>query len=249
MLEIIPAIDIIEGKCVRLSQGDYSRQKLYDVNPLEMAKRFEDIGVKRLHLVDLDGAKASEPRNLSVLESISSHTFLSIEWGGGIKSSEALTSVFESGADYAICGSIAIRQPELFSLWLKEFGSERIILGADVRDDKVAINGWQDDTPLSIDSLIQLFLPEGLSQVICTDISRDGMLQGPSFELYRRLSDAFPSIIFAVSGGIGSIEDLRALDAQGIKRVIVGKAIYENRISLPQLAEEFLLRQPETSEQ
>ena len=235
MIEIIPAIDIIGGKCVRLSQGDYARQKQYDVQPLEMVRSLEEIGIRRLHLVDLDGAKASVPRNLSVLEEIAANTFLSVEWGGGIKSQEALQAVFDAGASYAICGSIAVKKPELFADWLGTFGAEQIILGADTRNGFVSVNGWQEDSPLSIDELIDSFLPSGLSQVICTDIERDGMLQGPSFELYQRLAEKYPTVTFTVSGGIGSLDDIRRLDAAGLPRVIVGKAIYEGRISLKEL--------------
>ena len=235
MIEIIPAIDIIGGKCVRLSQGDYARQKQYDVQPLEMVRSLEEIGIRRLHLVDLDGAKASVPRNLSVLEEIAANTFLSVEWGGGIKSQEALQAVFDAGASYAICGSIAGKKPELFADWLGTFGAEQIILGADTRNGFVSVNGWQEDSPLSIDELIDSFLPSGLSQVICTDIERDGMLQGPSFELYQRLAEKYPTVTFTVSGGIGSLDDIRRLDAAGLPRVIVGKAIYEGRISLKEL--------------
>ena len=235
MIEIIPAIDIIGGKCVRLSQGDYTRQKQYDVQPLDMVRSLEEIGIRRLHLVDLDGAKASEPRNLSVLEEIAANTTLSVEWGGGIKSQQALQAVFDAGASYAICGSIAVKKPELFADWLGTFGAERIILGADTRSGFVSVNGWQEDSPLSIDELIDAFLPSGLSQVICTDIERDGMLQGPSFELYQRLAEKYPMVTFTVSGGIGSIDDIRRLDAAGLPRVIVGKAIYEGRISLEEL--------------
>ena len=239
MIEIIPAIDIIEGQCVRLSQGDYTRRKSYSSDPLDMARRFEDIGARWLHLVDLDGAKADGPRNLHVLESIAAHTSLSIEWGGGIKSSESLTSVFSSGAHSAVCGSIAIRKPELFMQWLRDFGGERIILGADVRGEMVSISGWQEDTTLTIDSLVRQMQPQGLTNVICTDISRDGMLGGPSTGLYRRLVNTYPDIIFTASGGIGSTDDLLALERIGMKRAIVGKAIYENRISPEQLAEAF----------
>lgn len=237
MVEIIPATDIIGGRCVRLSQGDYARSRVYDASPLDMALRFQDAGVRRLHLVDLDGAKASQPMNLTVLEEIATHTNLDIEWGGGIKSRAALDDIFSAGAGHAICGSIAVRQPEMFSEWLNVFGSERIVLGADARNGRIAVNGWLEESTLSIDDLVKQFIPDGLTQVICTDISCDGMLTGPSFDLYARLQEAFPDIVFTVSGGIGSMDDIRRVDALGLPRVIVGKAIYEGRITLDDIKE------------
>lgn len=236
MIEIIPAIDLIDGRCVRLSQGDYDRQRTYDASPLDMARRFTDAGVRRLHLVDLDGAKAARPCNLHVLETIVSATDLDIEWGGGIKDREALSSVFSAGAGHAICGSIAVRQPDDFRAWLEEFGGDRIILGADVREGRVAVSGWLEDSAQTVDALIDAFLPYGLSEVICTDISRDGMLNGPSFDLYTRLQAAYPTVTFTVSGGISSMEDIRRLDALGLPRVIVGKALYESRITLDEIS-------------
>lgn len=232
MIEIIPAIDIIDGRCVRLSQGDYDRKTIYDASPLSMAREYAAIGVRRLHLVDLDGAKSGEPRNLDVLREIAKENLLKIEWGGGIKSRDALLKVFEAGADYAIVGSVAVKKPELMEQWLSEFGGEKIILGADVRDGKVAVNGWLEDSPLTIDDLILRFRPYGLKEVIVTDISKDGMLSGPSTELYAALERKYPDIIFTVSGGISSIADIREMDVIGLPRVIVGKAIYEGRISL-----------------
>ena len=237
MIEIIPAIDIIGGRCVRLSQGDYERQTTYDATPVEMARRYAEAGVKRLHLVDLDGAKAGHPCNLETLRDVARTGLLSIEWGGGIKSREGLEDVLEAGADYAIIGSLAVKKPELMEQWLQEFGGERIILGADIRDGKVAVNGWLEDSPLSVDDLIDRFLPFGLREVICTDISKDGMLQGPSTDLYLRLVRKYPQIVFTVSGGISSVSDIRRLNDLRLPRVIVGKAIYENRISLEALKE------------
>ena len=216
MIEIIPAIDIIGGRCVRLSQGDYDRQSVYDASPLDMALRYQDAGIRRLHLVDLDGAKASCPCNLHVLEEIATRTTLDIEWGGGIKSRTALDDIFSAGAHHAICGSIAVREPEQFADWLHTFGSERIILGADARDGQVAVNGWLEESPLTIDALIRTFLDDGLTQVICTDIRQDGMLAGPSFDLYTRLQTTFPTLVFTVSGGVGSVNDLRRADALGL---------------------------------
>ena len=235
MIEIIPAIDIIDGRCVRLSQGDYGRRKVYDVTPEAMAGQYAASGVRRLHLVDLDGAKAGEPRNLPSLRAIAGIGGLKIEWGGGIKSRDALEAVFDAGAHYAIIGSLAVKQPELMERWLAEFGGERIILGADLRDGKVAVNGWLEDSSLSIDDLIERFVPFGLKEVICTDISRDGMLQGPSTELYVGLAARYPGIELTVSGGISSVADIKELDARALPRVIVGKAIYEGRITLDEL--------------
>ena len=237
MIEIIPAIDIIDGKCVRLSQGDYQQKTVYSATPLDMARLYAEAGVKRLHLVDLDGAKASHPCNLASLRERASEKLLEIEWGGGIKSREHLDEVFKAGADYAIIGSLAVKQPELMETWLKEFGGEKIILGADLRDGKVSVSGWLEDSELTIDDIINRFLPFGLKEVIVTDISKDGMLAGPNIELYTGLKSRFPQITFTVSGGISRIEDIRTLDTLGLPRVIVGKAIYENRISLPNLKE------------
>lgn len=237
MIEIIPAIDIIDGKCVRLSQGDYGQKTVYSTTPLEMARLYAEHGVKRLHLVDLDGAKASHPCNLTSLREIASEQLLAIEWGGGIKSREHLDEVFKAGADYAIIGSLAVKQPELMEEWLKEFGGEKIILGADLRDGKVSVNGWLEDSELTIDDIISRFIPFGLKEAIVTDISKDGMLAGPNVELYKGLRNRFPEITFTVSGGISGIDDIRSLNSLGLPRVIVGKAIYENRISLSDLRE------------
>ena len=237
MIEIIPATDIIDGQCVRLTQGDYAQSRSYDTTPLAMAQAFEAIGVKRMHLVDLDGAKASHLCNLDTLRAIASATSLTIEWGGGIKTTECLRDVFDAGAHCAIVGSIAVRQPQLMKEWLRTFGGERIILGADVRNGLVAVSGWQESTTATPGDLINAFRPDGLTQVIVTDISRDGMLQGPNDDLYVQLQQMFPDITFTVSGGISSMDDIRRLDALGLPRVIVGKAIYEHRITLQELSQ------------
>ena len=237
MIEIIPATDIIDGQCVRLTQGDYAQSRSYDTTPLAMAQAFEAIVVKRMHLVDLDGAKASHPCNLDTLRAIASATSLTIEWGGGIKTTECLRDVFDAGAHCAIVGSIAVRQPQLMKEWLRTFGGERIILGADVRNGLVAVSGWQESTTATPGDLINAFRPDGLTQVIVTDISRDGMLQGPNDDLYVQLQQMFPDITFTVSGGISSMDDIRRLDALGLPRVIVGKAIYEHRITLQELSQ------------
>lgn len=232
MTEIIPAIDIIDGRCVRLSKGDYSTKKVYDAPVLDMALSYADCGVGRIHMVDLDGAKASQPVNLRTLEEVASRVGVEIEWGGGIASSENLRSVLDAGATCPIIGSIAVREPALMHSWLKEFGADRIVLGADARDGKIAVKGWLEDSELGIPELIEQFLPDGLSQVVCTDISKDGMLQGPSFEMYASLAEQFPGIIFTVSGGISSMADIERIAAMGLPRVIVGKAVYEGRITL-----------------
>lgn len=236
MIEIIPAIDIIGGRCVRLAQGDYERQTTYDAEPAEMVQRFVDCGVTRVHIVDLDGAKAARPENLATLERMARVEGVSIEWGGGLKDGTSVRQVFDAGAAYAIVGSVAAKQPDLFSTWLRTFGAERMVLGADVREGKVSVSGWMEDLNLSIEQLIDLFRPHGLRQVICTDISRDGMLQGPSFDLYTHLQVAYPDINFTVSGGISSMDDIRRLDSLNLRKVIVGKAIYEGRISLKDIA-------------
>lgn len=231
MIQIIPAIDIIEGRCVRLSQGDYGRKKVYDASPLDMALAYQDAGIVRLHLVDLDGAKQSAPANLRVLEQLAGRTSMEIEWGGGIKTADALRSVFDSGAAYGICGSVAALKPELFREWLLAFGP-KVILGADIRDGKVSVNGWLEDTRLGIEEMIDMFAADGLGNVICTDISRDGMLQGPAFDLYKDLQQRYDAIDITVSGGISSMADIEKLEELGLRKVIVGKAIYEGRITM-----------------
>lgn len=234
MIEIIPAIDIIGGRCTRLSQGDYATQKDYGGDPAEWARAYADCGIRRLHLVDLEGAKASAPKNLRTLEKIASLGLLRLEWGGGIKDDEALASVWNAGADEAIIGSIAAKEPDRMTSWLRRYGS-RIILGADARNGKVAVSGWLEDSGIALEELIGTFLPAGLQRTIVTDISRDGMLKGPSFDLYRELQDRFPDLAVIVSGGVSSLEDIRRADEIGLSGIIVGKAIYENRITLNDL--------------
>lgn len=230
MIEIIPAIDVIGGRCVRLTKGDYDRMKVYDASPVDMAKAYADCGVRRIHMVDLDGAKAGAPVNLKTLEAVRSAIGIEVEWGGGISGADALRSAFDAGADCSIIGSVAARDPELFASWLAAFGPSRMILGADVKDGLVAVKGWQESVPLGVEDLIAKF--DGLTQVICTDISRDGMLQGPSFDLYTTLQEKFDDIDFTVSGGISSMQDIERLEALHLRKVIVGKAIYEGRITL-----------------
>jgi len=235
MIEVIPAIDLIGGQCVRLTQGDYDRKTTYYKDPLDAALRYEECGAGRLHLVDLDGAKASRPANLGVLERIAARTSLEVQYGGGIKSTEALRDVFGSGASRAICGSIAVARPDLLRQWLTEFGPERIVLGADTRDGRVAVNGWQEASAIGVEELIGRFADSGLRQVICTDIAKDGMLSGPSVDLYRKLLERFPRIELTASGGIGSWDGIEELDRAGVPCVVVGKAIYEGRIGFDRL--------------
>lgn len=230
MIQIIPAIDIMDGRCVRLTKGDYNARTTYDTSVTDMALRYQDCGVRRIHMVDLDGAKISSPVNLRALESVAHRTGLEIEWGGGISSSEALKDCFNAGAGCAVIGSIAVKRPELMSGWIDAFGPERIILGADLRNGKVAVKGWLEDTDKNVEGLIEDF--PALNQIIVTDISRDGMLEGPSYELYMKLQAEYPDICFTVSGGISSMNDIEKLDSLGLRRVIVGKAVYEGRIKL-----------------
>lgn len=235
MITIIPAIDIIDGKCVRLTQGDYAQQTTYDADPADMVRRYADSGLRRIHVVDLDGARAAEPQNLRVLERMALVDGAEIEWGGGLKSTAALRDLFNAGATYAVAGSIAAREPDTFADWLRRYGPERIVLGADVREGRVSVSGWTEDLDMSIDELTDRFVPLGLSQEICTDISRDGMLGGPSTDLYVRLQEKYPAVDFTVSGGIGDLSHVRRLDELGLRRVIIGKAIYEHRITLKEL--------------
>lgn len=236
MIEILPAIDIIDGKCVRLTKGDYGSVKRYDADPVDMVKRYVDSGFCRIHTVDLDGARQSSPCNLHVLERMALVDGANIEWGGGLKSQQALDDSLNAGARYLVVGSLAVKRPELFSDWLYRYGADRMVLGADADSDgRVAVNGWEEKSDFTIGNLIDRFLPDGLTQVIATDISCDGMLQGPSFELYCQLMKEYPAIILTASGGISTVADIERLERDGMSRVIVGKAIYENRISLREL--------------
>jgi phosphoribosylformimino-5-aminoimidazole carboxamide ribotide isomerase len=234
-IEIIPAIDIIGGKCVRLSQGDYDRKTVYNENPLEVARMFEDAGITRLHLVDLDGAKAKHIVNYKVLEQIASKTNLIVDFGGGLKSDEDLKVAFESGAAMVTGGSIAVKEPEIFLSWLEKFGSEKIILGADAKDGNIAVSGWQESTELPVVEFIVEFQKKGISKVISTDISRDGMLTGPAFELYAEIMETLPKVEIIASGGIASMDDIYKLAEMGVPGVITGKAIYEGKISLKEI--------------
>jgi phosphoribosylformimino-5-aminoimidazole carboxamide ribotide isomerase len=234
-IEIIPAIDIIDGKCVRLSQGDYERKTIYNEDPLEVAKMFEAYGLQRLHLVDLDGAKAHHIVNHKVLERIALHTTLTIDFGGGLKSDRDVETAFEAGADMVTGGSIAVKSPAVMHKWIETYGSERIILGADASDGKIAVSGWTEDSGLDLFAFIQRWKGKGIDKVISTDISRDGMLTGPAIEMYKEILRQIPGIYLIASGGVGTIQDILNLEKIGIPAVIVGKAIYEGKISLEEV--------------
>ena len=234
-MQIIPAIDIIDGKCVRLTEGDYAQKTIYNENPLEVAKAFEDAGIKRLHLVDLDGAKAGVVKNWKVLESIALHTKLVIDFGGGIKTDQDVALVFERGASLATIGSIAVANPELFLNWVTTYGSHAFFLGADVKDNLIAVNGWMKTSDISINDFIGGYINQGITNIFCTDVTKDGRLEGPSTVLYESLLSMFPQLKLVASGGVSSLQDLETLAGIGCAGAIVGKAIYENRISLKAL--------------
>ena len=234
-MTIIPAIDIIDGKCVRLTQGDYAQKTIYNESPLEVAKEFEDNGLTRLHLVDLDGAKVGTVINWKVLEAISSKTKMVIDFGGGIKAKEDVSVVLNSGAAFATIGSLAVKDEELFVEMLAQFGADKFLLGADVKDEMIVINGWINKTDINIIDFIQQYIDRGVQQIFCTDVSKDGKLEGPSIELYKNIIHQFPSLHFIASGGVSNNNDLVELHKIGCKSAIVGKAIYEGRITLTDL--------------
>ena len=235
MIELIPAIDIISGKCVRLYQGDYNQKKEYSSNPLEVAMAFEQAGIKRLHLVDLDGAREKKPVNLDVLKKIAKNTTLKIDYGGGISSTAAIEQALSCGAKQVTAGSIAVRQPELMDQWMLQFGSKQLILGADARDGKIAVSGWQEETSWPVMEFIELFYKKGFRYLISTDIKRDGVLNGPAVELYSEIKSLFPEMYVIASGGVSNISDIELLAKNNIDGVIFGKAFYEGHITLDQL--------------
>jgi phosphoribosylformimino-5-aminoimidazole carboxamide ribotide isomerase len=237
VIEIIPAIDLIDGKCVRLSQGDYNQKTVYNENPVEVAKMFADAGIRRLHLVDLDGAKAHHIVNHKVLERITSSTDLVVDFGGGLKSDEDLRIAFECGASMVTGGSIAVKNTDVFSSWITKFGGEKIILGADVKNEKIAVGGWLETTEFDLMPFITNYMQQGISKVICTDISKDGMLQGPAIGLYKKMLAEKPDMYLIASGGVSSIRDIELLEEAAIPAVITGKAIYEGRIKLKELGQ------------
>lgn len=236
---LIPAIDIIEGRCVRLTKGDYATEKVYSHDPVMVACEMEMLGFKRLHVVDLDGARSKHVVNLDVLRRITTETSLVVDFGGGVKSNDDLEAVIDAGAHMVTVGSIAVTEPERVLQWLKTYGAERIVLGADVRDGLISINGWKEASSLELLPFLESYIREGVRHVLCTDISRDGLLQGPATELYAQVMRAFPDCQLIASGGVSSIDDIRALDAAGVPAVVFGKAIYEGKIDLPSLIAEF----------
>jgi len=234
-MQIIPAIDIIEGKCVRLTEGDYAQKKVYNEHPLEVALQFEDAGLQRLHLVDLDGAKAGAVKNWKVLEAIAGKTSLVIDFGGGIKQEEDVKIVFNSGAALATVGSVAVKEEEKFVGWLQQFGAGKFLLGADVKNEKIAVGGWLETTDVWVYDFMERYINYGVQQIFCTDVSKDGRLEGPSTTLYKNIVQKFPQLHFIASGGVSSMSDLEELRSIGCSGAIVGKAIYEGRISLADL--------------
>lgn len=237
MIQLIPAIDLIEGQCVRLTKGDYGTRKIYNTDPLDVAKQMQDYGFTRLHIVDLDGARSSRIVNHQVLERIATHTDLTIDFGGGLKTDEDLRIANDSGASLFTIGSIAVTQPAQFLDWLARYGTARIILGADVKEGRIAIHGWQEESSDELLPFLDRYIRQGVSQVLCTDVSRDGMLQGPATSLYQEVMDAHPTLHLIASGGVSSMDDLRQLNEAGIPAVVFGKAIYEGRIRLEELSE------------
>lgn len=244
MIEIIPAIDIIGGRCVRLTEGNYDACITYSHDPVDVAQRFEQLGLQRLHVVDLDGARARHCVNLSVLEKICSSTRLAVDFGGGIKSEQDLLSVFSSGASMVTIGSVAATQPNLVDAWLSSYGADRFILGADVRDGRIRTHGWLQESGVSLTDFIARFVERGVSRVLCTDISRDGMLSGPNIALYRNLMRQFPGCHLIASGGVGCAQDILKLQAAGIPAVVFGKAFYEGRLDLSALMQQLSVQSP-----
>lgn len=234
-MEIIPAIDIIDGKCVRLTHGDFNQKKVYNENPLEVAKEFEDAGIRRLHLVDLDGAKAGVVKNWKVLESIAGKTSLVIDFGGGVKTEKDVRVVLDSGAVFVTVGSIAVKDEPLFSSWLSAIGAEKFLLGADVKDEKITVSGWLEQTDIWIYDFIESYQAKGITRIFCTDVSKDGAMEGPSLVLYKNIVERFPKLHFIASGGVSNMDDVYSLEEAGCSGVIIGKAIYEGKILLKDL--------------
>lgn len=241
MIQLIPAIDIIDGKCVRLSQGDYEQKKVYSEDPVEVALQLEAHGIRRLHVVDLDGARSHHIVNYRTLHAIATRTGLTIDFGGGVKSDEDLQIAFDNGAQLVTGGSIAVTNPQRFVGWLERYGPDRIILGADVKERRIAVNGWKEETAEPLMSFLQRYVERGVRQVICTDIRCDGMLQGPSIGLYRDILQAYPDLLLVASGGVSNMGDIYALHEAGVPAVIFGKALYEGRITLREI-EQFILQ-------
>ncbi len=235
MIELIPAIDIIDGKCVRLTKGDYNQKTVYNDSPADVARQFEDMGFKRLHVVDLDGAKSKHIVNDHVLKAITDATNLKVDFGGGLKTDDDLKKAFEAGASMVTIGSIAVTKPELFLNWLEEYGADKLILGADVRNGKISINGWKEDSAEELLPFLKQYVDHGVKNVLCTEISKDGTLQGPAIELYRQIMDAYPTLHLIASGGVGCTNDIHNLNDSGIPAVVFGKAFYEGKINIEEL--------------
>lgn len=235
MIKLIPAIDIIDGRCVRLTKGNYNEKTIYHENPVDVAKEFEQLGLTRLHLVDLDGAKSDHVINIDVLKAISTQTNLHVDFSGGIKSDNDIKDVFNNGANMVTIGSVAVNNPDLFNKWLKEYGPQKIILGADIKNGSIAINGWKDETKKSIYSFLEHYISLGIINILCTDITKDGTLSGPAYNLYTEILRRFPEINLIASGGVSSNEDIIKLDKLGVKAVVFGKAYYEHKIDIKTL--------------
>lgn len=240
MIELIPAIDLIEGKCVRLTKGEYESKKVYADDPVAIASEFEQLGFKRLHLVDLDGAKSKHVVNDQVLRDITSHTQLTVDFGGGIKTDEDIEKVFDAGATLVTIGSISVTNPERYMEWLERYGSEHIILGADIRNGFISINGWKEDSNIQLTDFLKRYMEVGTKNVLCTDISKDGMLQGTATNLYKDVMKAYPNCHLIASGGVSGMQDIEELDAAGIPAVVFGKAIYEGRLDMKELSRRYL---------
>ena len=237
MIRIIPAIDIIDEKCVRLSQGDYDQKKVYSENVVEIARKFEEAGIEHIHVVDLDGAKSKHIVNAKALKEIASETGLEIDFRGGIKTDEDISTAFQNGAKQVTVGSIAVQRPDLFISWLQKYGAERIILGADMKDGFISVNGWKEGSTKALIPFLESYVKEGIQYVLCTDISKDGMLKGPSIQLYKDIMTHFPTLKLIASGGVSSMKDIEELDKAGIYAVVTGKAIYENKITLEEIVD------------
>lgn len=235
MIELIPAIDLINGQCVRLTKGDYNQKKVYNTDPVEVAKNFEDLGFKRLHVVDLDGAKSKHIVNVDVLRAITSSTSLVVDFGGGIKTEEDIEKAFANGASMVTVGSIAVTSPTLFIKWMEKYGAEKLILGADVRNGKISINGWKEDSTEDLLPFLKQYIKKGVHHVLCTEISKDGTLQGPAIKLYKEIMQTYPDLHLIASGGVSCNGDIKALEAAGIPAVVFGKAFYEGRINIKEL--------------
>ncbi|WP_298454117.1 1-(5-phosphoribosyl)-5-[(5-phosphoribosylamino)methylideneamino]imidazole-4-carboxamide isomerase [uncultured Prevotella sp.] len=242
MIELVPAIDVIDGKCVRLTKGDYNNKTTYNDSPLDLAIRFESLGFRRLHMVDLEGAKSKHVVNIETLKKITDSTNLKVDFGGGIKTEDDIKLAFDNGASMVTVGSVAVTHRQLFMKWLDQFGAERIILGADVRNGKVSINGWKEDTTEDIVSFLKYYVGKGVKNVLCTDISKDGMLSGPAFSLYQSILASFPEINLIASGGVSNVDDIKKLEEKGVHSVVFGKAIYEDRINIETLVGELSCR-------